>query len=228
MQNINEVPTSNIFLNNTETAITNQFITDELKLFQDIKENFIQFSQFQSSPHGHKHKLAFISAILRDFEKNEIIVSQSFDGSILGEDEKTFECRLIVDPQFDSSTEKRNLILNKFSDIKKRFFIDDEEKSIMPFNLLPNPFIETQKHQVKQLFNQLYFELDKNEDAAIALTSYLLFEIENMMLNQKEQTLFFYDMYNLNNPYEKWFSAIDVSVKSKSRKLITSLSYMIH
>lgn len=217
MQSFKEISAVNCLISKPQEKIVLGFNFDETNIFKNIEENFRHFALMQTSPNGHLSKLAFISSLLRDFHKTNITVEQSFEATLICNIEEKFTCTFLAEPIHSDLEVKRHLILNKFAELKtakEQLAYEENSISIVaPINMQKVHSYWGQKHKVKELFLKIYSQLNYDEDAATALTSYILFEIEEMSATKTKNTLHFYEMYDLSNPFDKWFAAIDIQAQ---------------
>jgi hypothetical protein len=203
-------------LMNSQTSITPHSI-DEDSLLQSIQQNLSHFSSMHSAPNGYLGKLAFVSSILRYHNLKYLCVEQSFDGILFGSVEDSFKCHIIAEPYTSDQMEYKDKVLDRFEQIKAKRLIEANEEDggggiviTNNLNALKVQPVCTQKAKIRELYEKFLKKLDYSEDAALALTSLFVFELEILSNQPNKGSLNFYDLYDLSNPLDKWFAAIGI------------------
>lgn len=231
MQNYEDIPEVKKFFDESKIVIRSIDINDvnDEKIFKMMEENFQQFTAMSMVENGYLNKLAFISAILRDNNVKNVSVKQSFSPTILGNLTETFTCNAVIESHNSEIFSVKPNILEKFNKLKQELMdrSEKENNSIVVNHGLRFNTIWQQKECIKEMYGQVLSQLNNDVDSAIALTSLFIFEIETMSVYRNPQTLFFYDLYDLSNPLDKWFAAVDISVEVK-KPIIFVNSTQIH
>lgn len=208
---------------NKQAGISKSSI-DEEKLLQAIEQNFPHFKSMQSTPNGYLGKLAFISSILRCHNLQTLTIEQSFDGVIFGNIEDKFKCTILAESYNSDQMVHKKQILNQFENLKEQLEDADESEMIQdgeqPIKALS---IFQQKYKIKELYNKILVQLNNDSDAALALTSLFVFELEILSCYPGKTTIAFFDLYDVNNPFDKWFASMKIeSIETNSTSFVYS------
>jgi hypothetical protein len=216
MQSVEELSEVSQFINN-KTGITKNHI-DEDQLLQAIKQNFPHFTSMQSSEKGYLRKLAFISSILRHHNLKYLSVEQTFDGVLFGSIEDKFKCTIVAEPYNSDYMVHKTEMKEKLREISE----DAEEVSeqqlsnqiTVNLDMIKVQSIANQKFRIRELYENILFKLNNDSDAALALTSLFIFELDLVNSLSNRNLIFWFDLYDLTNPLDKWFSAMQIETAS--------------
>lgn len=225
MENINEIVEVNNFFNDINQEKINNEI-NETKIFQIMEKNFEYFSVLTNQRNGYLQKLLLISFCLRNSQKSSLVVSQEFIPSAFKELKETYLCVLVNESYNSDIINLKPTILKKYKEIINDVEVlkKDGENNL---NTLENEFrfqsIWQQKDCIVSLFKKILIELNNNLRNTINLTSLIVYEISLMSVTDTSKMIFFDDLYAAKNIHDKWFSALDISVKvNKPIELISS------
>lgn len=181
-----------------------------------IEENYAIFERMGRTEEGCLDKLAFISAVLRTHNIENLNISISFDGTYLKNIGEIFVFNLSAEHYKNMKMPHRDSSIERFSYLKEKYIKDSSSMSgVEGFRINS---ISKQLKEISKLFEAVKDKLAENEDSAIALTSYLLFEAEAMSQYQVKNLLMFYDLFDLNDKEDRWFACIDIEANYQEIK----------
>jgi len=219
MQSVEELLEASQFVN-SKTGITKKRI-DEDKLLEAIQENLHHFTSMQVSGKGYLGKLAFVSSILRHHNLKHLSVKQTFDGILFGSIEDEFTCTVIAEPYTSDITTYKTKVEEKLNELTKIAYEDNQEqlseKITSRLDLIKVQFVANQKYRIRELYEKILIKLNNDSDAALALTSLFVFEMDLINSVSNRNALFHFDLYDLKNPLDKWFAAIHIEAVSTKR-----------
>lgn len=190
-----------------------------IEKIQKIEENFAVFETWGREQEGCLEKLAFISAILRESGKESLFISHHFDSTLVSKGTEQFTCSLLAEPYSNTNMPLKNLAIDKFELLKEKYIKGDyglAKKEVYRCKKLTN-----QEENVLDLYNKIEKKIGDNNECALALTSYLLYEIESMSTSRVESMMLFYDLFDLEHVEDKWFSAISIDGKYVDKHIQT-------
>jgi hypothetical protein len=216
MQSVEELSEVAQFIN-SKTGITKNHI-DEDKLLQAIQQNFPHFTSMQSSEKGYLRKLSFISSILRYHNLNSLSVEQSVDGVLFGSIEDKFQCTIVAEPYNSDHMVHKTEMKEKLRELAEDFHRNSEEQVsnqiTSNLDMIKVQSIANQKFKIRELYEKILFKLNNDSDAALALTSLFIFELDLVNSLSNRNALFFFDLYDLTNPLDKWFASMHIETTS--------------
>lgn len=181
------------------------------KIISIIEENYALFENMGREQEGCLDKLAFISAILRSHNLEHLDIVVRFNPTILKNNVEIFNFKICAETYKGIFMPLRENAISKFETLKNKYMKNKAEMIHEPRLRISS--INSQLECIVDLFEQVKTKLNDDGDAAIALTSYFLYEAEAMSKHQIENLLMFYDLFDMNNKNDKWFSCIDLEAK---------------
>lgn len=216
MQSVEELSEVSQFINN-KTGITKKKI-DEDKLLDAIQQNFPHFTSMQSSEKGYLRKLAFISSILRHHNLKYLSIEQSFEGVLFGSIEDKFVCTVIAEPYSSDQMKHKTEMKEKLKELVNQAYKTKEERVsnqiTSNLDMIKVQCISNQKFKIRELYEKILFKLNNDSDAALALTSLFIFELDLVNSLSNRNAIFCFDLYDLANPLDKWFAAMHIDTIS--------------
>lgn len=225
MHNFEKVTEVSQFIN-SKTSISKKK-PDEEYLIQAIEQNFSHLKLMQISQNSSLEKLAFISSILRYHNLKCLTIEQTFDGVLFGSVEDKFKCTVVAESYNSDKMIYKNSVLCRFEELKKAAEEDNLTFTEYKLEMLKFQSVFSQKSKVKELYNKIVIQLNNDKDAALALTSFFIFEIDMLSYKKNKQTFSFFDLYELANPLDKWFAAIDIE-QTKIKPIIYHITTRMH
>lgn len=182
------------------------------ELIAKVEQNFAYFENLGRDQEGSLQKLAFISAILRESNLSSLIVEHSFESTSISCYSENYICSVVAESYTLDAMPFRGHVINRFNELREKY-IKNPHKSE---NFVRNNRLVMQRKNILSFFEKIKSKL-LDDDASIGMLSYFLFEMEALSEHRIENLLMFFDLYDLDNVKDKWFSAINI--ESNFRKI---------